>query len=179
MTDAITPISPTVRGFMGRSCRSPAASTVCKNIMFVESRKLNSRLNNQAYACWTTAWLVTCCNKLNSAACAPCIVATCSSCKFGVTTSDSTCPTQHCGHLEKCVNQYNHAGVDLCLCLGPFDFPRLLASISRGYLAQLRQLIALADNSADRAQSPAPQRSLLSPACNSAYCECRCCEAVS
>ena len=58
MTDAITPISPTVRGFMGRSCRSPAASTVCKSTMFVESREMDSRLNQQTCTCMLEYYLI-------------------------------------------------------------------------------------------------------------------------
>ena len=29
MTEAMTPIKPTVRGFIGRNCRSPAAKRAC------------------------------------------------------------------------------------------------------------------------------------------------------
>lgn len=63
--------------------------------------------------------------------------------------------------LEQCMDQHNHAAVDFSLGLHSLDLPCFLALLCARRLAQLRQLIALTHNGADRAQSPCPQRCLL------------------
>jgi len=50
--------------------------------------------------------------------------------------------------LKQAVDQSDHAGVDLSLCLHPLDLPGFLALCCAGGLAQLEQLIALTHNGA-------------------------------
>ena len=52
-------------------------------------------------------------------------------------------------NLEQRMDEGDHAGVDLGLCLHPLDVPRLLALACAWWFAQLKQLIALTHNSAD------------------------------
>ena len=62
------------------------------------------------------------------------------------------------------MDQGDHTSIDFSLSLHSLDLPCFLTILCAGRLAQLRQLIALTYNAADRSQGPSPQGRLLCPA---------------